>query len=189
MTTVPLPGEIGTLGELLILHDLHIAAVRDKRDGYVIVAHITPEGTQVKSGRGYWHGSIAGLSASGVRYVGKPMTVEMFGELFHRLSAERRVLAAIGARGGSATSEAKTVAAQANGRKGGRPRHTLFHRVTRNGRESADGEPVTLLPGADLQRAIDEHNISDSTLRRWETRGWIENRGHWVLTKAGYREA
>jgi hypothetical protein len=45
--------------------------------------------------------------------------------------------AAIGARRGASTSEAKKLAVQENGAKGGRPPHTLFHKVTRNPSERA----------------------------------------------------
>ena len=41
-----------------------------------------------------------------------------------------------------------------------------------------------LTPGADLTRRV---FVSESSFMRWANLGWVEDRGHWVLTKLGYK--
>lgn len=58
----------------------------------------------------------------------------------------------------------------------------LFSRCTANSRGG------TILPGSLIH--LDEHNPSDSTLRRWVRWGWIIQRGDfYVLTHLGYKIA
>ena len=43
------------------------------------------------------------------------------------------------------------------------------------------------LPGSDIDSDL-WRECSDSTIRRYERLGWIEDRGHYILTRKGHDE-
>jgi len=42
------------------------------------------------------------------------------------------------------------------------------------------------LPGMDLEERINNHSVDEGSVQAWIAAGWVEDRGHRVLTRAGY---